>query len=94
MFYNCKSLTFLNLSDFDMTNVTSKESMLSGTASTSKGCAVVCIESVETALKSGTSITSSYFTFVRSLDDLVQTSSISLDMNDDSGEVYNFSLLQ
>jgi uncharacterized repeat protein (TIGR02543 family) len=88
MFAYCYKLKYLDLSNFDMNKVTSKSSMLSNTASTSKSCTVVCTEDTETALKSGTSITESYFTFVRSL---TYASSLSLDMNDDSGEVYTIS---
>jgi uncharacterized repeat protein (TIGR02543 family) len=93
MFEECTGLSYLDLINFDMKNVTSKNLMLSSTASTSQSCIVVCTEETEAQLKSGTNITESYFKFVRSLDDLLETSALSLDMNDDTGDVYTINSL-
>ncbi len=63
MFSDCSALTSLNLSNFNMSNVTSKSSMCLNLSTTSGYCYITCPSSVETAMRSGTSLPTSGVTF-------------------------------
>ena len=81
MFQNCYKLTEIRMDQYDMSAAASaKGGMMYRAARTTKACTVYCTEETETALLSGTSITSSYFTFVR------PTSTASLTLYDAEAE--------
>ena len=63
MFRNCSGLTNLNLSNFNMSNVTSKSYMCLNLSTSSGYCYITCPYSVETAMRSGTSLPTSGVTF-------------------------------
>ena len=50
MFYNCTHLTFLDLSNFDMTLCNNKGDMCCGLSTSSGACTIVCTESVQNSL--------------------------------------------
>ena len=64
MFRNTRKMKEIRLDNFDMSSITSKGSMMYRVAYTSKSCRIYCTEQTKSVLLSGTSITTSYFTFI------------------------------
>ena len=60
---NCTKLANLDLSNFNMSNVTDKGRMCYNLSTTSGHCTITCPEAVETAMQSGTGLPTSGVTF-------------------------------
>jgi surface protein len=94
MFNKCSNLRLLNLGDnFVMTKVTNKASMFLQSFSVSNSCVIVCSNEIQSKLKSGTSLTSSFVIFKTPAQYEAELPSVLFILNDDTVDGFNLNAL-